>query len=114
MKVRSAQIVLSLVCVAFGILLMTQFRTQGKIAKTQLADSSADQAQIIANLYDANVNLRKEVDGLSRQLRDSDEAAGGTHPSELAADLQKFRVVNGEAAAIGPGVEMTITAEIRP
>ncbi len=64
MKVRSAQLLLSAVCLVFGVLLMVQFRTQGKIAKQLVAESSADQAQIIANLYYANVALRKEVDRL--------------------------------------------------
>ena len=113
MRVRSAQIVLTIVCLAFGILLMVQFRTQGKIAKTALAESSTDQAQIISNLYDANVALRKEVDTLQDQVRASDEATGQARLTELMSDLQKFRVVNGADPAVGPGVELSIAADIR-
>jgi uncharacterized protein YlxW (UPF0749 family) len=113
-KVRSAQLLLSAVCLIFGVLLMVQFRTQGKIAKQLVAESSADQAQIIANLYDANVALRKEVDGLARQVRENDETSGAARAAQLAADLRKFRIVNGSVAAIGPGVEISVEADLRP
>lgn len=113
MRVRSAQIVLTLVCLVFGVLLMAQFRTQGKIVKTQLTESSADQAQIISNLYDANVTLRKEVATLEQQLSASDDGSGQVRAAELAADLQKFRIVNGVAPAIGPGVELLVEADVR-
>lgn len=113
MKLGSAQVVLTVVCMVFGVLLMTQFRTQGKIAKNLLAESSADQAQIISNLYDANLTLRKEVDALEAQLRASDQSSAQARAAELSADLQKFRIVNGAAPAVGPGIELTIDADVR-
>jgi uncharacterized protein YlxW (UPF0749 family) len=112
-RITSAQLCLTAVCLAFGVLLMVQFRTQGKIAKTLLSESSADQAQIVANLYDANVALRKEVGALEEQLRQQREDHGAARAGELAADLQKFRVINGTAPAFGPGVRLTIGADIR-
>ena len=42
MRLKSAQLVLSLVCLAFGVLLMVQFRTQGRLAKTQLVEEGYD------------------------------------------------------------------------
>ena len=104
LRVTSAQLCLTAVCLAFGVLLMVQFRTQGKIAKTLLAESSADQAQIVSNLYDANVALRKEVGALEVQLRQQRADHGAERASELASDLQKFRVINGTAPAFGPGL----------
>jgi uncharacterized protein YlxW (UPF0749 family) len=112
-RITSAQLCLTAVCLVFGVLLMVQFRTQGKIAKTLLAESSADQAQIVSNLYDANVALRKEVSALEDQLRQQRDDQGAARAGELASDLQKFRVVNGTAPAFGPGVELTIGADIR-
>ena len=112
-RVTSAQLCLTAVCLAFGVLLMVQFRTQGKIAKNLLAESSADQAQIVSNLYDANVALRKEVGALEEQLRQQRDEHGAERASEMASDLQKFRVINGTAPAFGPGVELTIGADIR-
>jgi uncharacterized protein YlxW (UPF0749 family) len=92
---------------------MIQFRTQGKIAKNLITESSADQAQIISNLYDANVALRKEVDDLDRQLRNHAEISDQARAGELAADLQKFRIVNGAVPVLGPGIELTIAADVR-
>jgi len=113
MTSRAGQLWLTAVCLLFGVLLMIQFRTQGKIAKSLQTESSADQAQIIGNLYDANVALRNEVASLARQLEQQrDEAAPG-RVSELTADLEKLRVVNGTAPTTGPGVELTIAADVR-
>lgn len=113
LRVTSAQLCLTAVCIVFGVLLMVQFRTQGKIAKTLQVESSADQAQIVANLYDANLNLRKEIAILEDQVRKQHEQRGTAQVSELASDLQKFRIVNGTSPANGPGVELTIGADIR-
>jgi uncharacterized protein YlxW (UPF0749 family) len=112
-RVSSAQLCLTAVCLVFGILLMVQFRTQGKIAKALTADSSADQAQIVSNLYDANLGLRKEVETLEDQVRQQQDEHGTARVSELMSDLQKFRIVNGTAPASGAGVELTIQADIR-
>src|SRR5262249_21675171 len=101
---RAGQLWLTAVCLLFGVLLMVQFRTQGKIAKTVQTESSADQALIIGNLYDANVALRNEVATLARQLEQQrDEAAPG-RVGEMTVDLEKLRIVNGTAPARGPGV----------
>ncbi|HEY3079697.1 MAG TPA: DUF881 domain-containing protein [Chloroflexota bacterium] len=113
MTSRAGQLWLTAVCLLFGVLLMIQFRTQGKIAKSLQTESSTDQAQIIGNLYDANIALRNEVASLARQLEQQrDEAAPG-RVSELTADLEKLRVVNGTAPTTGPGVKLTIAADVR-
>ncbi len=111
MMLRSAQVVLTAVCLVFGILLMVQFRTQGKIVKTQQAESSADQAQIVSNLYDANVNLRKEIDALEAQLRE--RSNNPNESGELVADLEKYKIVNAVIPATGPGVELVVAGDIR-
>lgn len=113
-RISSAQLCLTAVCLLFGALLMVQFRTQGKIAKQLVAESSADQAQIVSNLYDSNVALRKEVATLDEQLRKQQDERGAPRVSELMSDLQKFRIVNGSTQATGPGVELTIVADLRP
>jgi uncharacterized protein YlxW (UPF0749 family) len=109
----TGQLCLTAVCLLFGVLLMIQFRTQGKIAKTLQTESSADQAQIISNLYDANVGLRNEVATLARQLEQQRDEASLGRVGELNADLEKLRVVNGTAPATGPGVALTIAADVR-
>jgi uncharacterized protein YlxW (UPF0749 family) len=112
-RVTSAQICLTVVCLLFGALLMVQFRTQGKIAKQLIAESATDQAQIVSNLYDANSSLRKELATLDEQVRKQQDEHGAPRVSELMSDLQKFKIVNGTTQATGPGVEMTIAADLR-
>jgi uncharacterized protein YlxW (UPF0749 family) len=112
-RTSAGQVLLTAVCLLFGVLLMVQFRTQTKIAKNVQTESSADQAQIVSNLYDANLALRNEVASLSRQLEQQRDAGGASRAGEMLADLEKLRVINGTAPAIGPGVELKIAADVR-
>ena len=78
------------------------------------AESSADQAQIVSNLYDANLALRNEVATLADQLQQQrDEQRRRRGPARWLSDLEKLRVINGTSPAIGPGVELKIGADIR-
>lgn len=113
MTSRSAQIALTVVCVLFGMLLMMQFRMQGTLARSSLADSPTDQAQIIANLYDNNVSLRQEVEKLEAQHFEHQQTLRAGGLGSLVADLNKYRVINGLSEARGPGVELLVAANIR-
>jgi uncharacterized protein YlxW (UPF0749 family) len=110
---RAGQALLTAVCLLFGVLLMVQFRTQTKIAKNVQTESSADQAQIVSNLYDANLALRNEVATLSRQLEQQRDSGVSARIGEMTDDLEKLRVINGTSGAIGPGVELKIAADVR-
>jgi uncharacterized protein YlxW (UPF0749 family) len=114
MRTRSAQLSLTLVCLIFGALLMIQFRTQGRIAKAQLADSSADQATIIASLYDANVELRREAEKLLAQRDDFQRSLDQSDLDHMVSELNKLRVFNCQSEVTGPGLELRIATEIRP
>jgi uncharacterized protein YlxW (UPF0749 family) len=113
MKSRTAQLSLTVICVLLGALLMMQFRTLGTIAKTSLTESSADQAQIVANLYESNSTLRKEVQKLQVQHQEYELALSAGGLGSLVADLNKYRVINGLSEARGPGVELVIVADVR-
>jgi uncharacterized protein YlxW (UPF0749 family) len=114
MTARPAQLILGAACFVFGLLLMVQFRTQGTIAKMMAqSESASDQTQIISNLYDANVTLRKEVDTLQRQQQDQESGRATARLAQMLTDLEKLRVVNGVEPAVGPGVELTVAADIR-
>ncbi|TAK21008.1 MAG: DUF881 domain-containing protein [Chloroflexota bacterium] len=113
MRGPAGRIVLAAVCAAFGILLMVQIRTQGKIVSTKQAETTADQAQIVSNLYDANVALRSEVENLTAQIEKQRDEYGAARAAELASDLAKLRTMNGTVAIAGPGIELEIAADIR-
>lgn len=114
MRSRSAQITLTVVCLVFGALLMIQFRTQGKIAKAQLAESAADQAAIISNLYDANVALRQEVVKLTAQEAEYQRSLKQSDLTDLVSDLNRLRVFTGLSEVSGPGIELQVSTRIRP
>ncbi len=113
MRGLAAQISLTIVCILFGALLMIQFRTQGTIAKSIVTESSANQAQIIANLYDSNVNLRKEVESLQQQHEKYQQSLSAGGLGNLVSELNKYRAINGLAEVQGTGVELKIVADIR-
>jgi len=113
-RTRSAQISLTLAFLVFGALLMIQFRTQGKIAKAQLAESAADQTAIISNLYDANLELRNEVEKLSAQQQEYQRSLDQGDLTDMAADVNRLRVSTGLSEVTGPGIELLVVAEIRP
>jgi predicted nucleic acid-binding Zn ribbon protein len=60
-RITSAQLCLTAVCLAFGVLLMVQFRTQGKIAKTLLAESSAWATQLRLLTRTLMARLKEQV-----------------------------------------------------
>ena len=114
MRGRSAQITLTVVCLIFGALLMIQFRTQGKIAKAQLAESATDQAAIISNLYDANVELRREAAKLAIAQEDYQLSLGHSDLASMAGEVNKLRVFTGQGEVSGPGVELRVGTPLRP
>lgn len=113
MRSRTAQLSLTLVCIIFGALLMIQFRTQGKIAKAQLAESATDQATIITSLYEGNVELRREVEKLETQLQESDQLVDEDELSGMVADVNRQRLQTGLSEVKGPGVIVRVAGPIR-
>ncbi len=113
MRGRSSQINLTVVAIVLGILLVMQLRTQGRIAKSVAAQSATDQATMISNLYESNLNLRKEVDKLRSDMNDYDESRGQSDLTAMISELNKLRIVNGLSEVSGPGVQLTISANLR-
>jgi uncharacterized protein YlxW (UPF0749 family) len=113
-QTRSAKVTITLVCLVFGALLMIQFRTQGKIAKAQLAESASDQTTIISNLYDANTELRREVAKLAVQQQDYQRSLEQSDLSDMSSELNKLRVFTGLAEVSGQGIELKVSADLRP
>ena len=111
---KSAQLTLAVVCLVFGALLMIQFRTQGKIAQARLAESTTDQTVMIGNLYEANVELRREVEKLAAQQAEYQRSLDESGLTDMVADLNTIRVFTGLSEVSGPGVELPLPPEVRP
>lgn len=114
MRVRSAQISLTIVALVLGLLLVMQLRTQGRIAKSMAAQSATDQSTIISNLYDANTALRAEVQKLRDELDKYDGSIGQNDLTTMEQELDKLSIANGITEVVGPGVKLTTNADLRP
>ena len=112
MGVRSARLLLTVVCLVLGVLLVAQFRTQRRITTALLAASSTDQALIISNLVESNAELREEVGALRSQLSRYQEAEGQEVLQTLVNELNRIKIVNGLVEVSGPGVEVRIDGRI--
>jgi len=112
MKGRSAQLLLTTVCLFLGLLLAAQFRTQRMASDSLLAASSDDQLMIIGSLVDNNARLREEMEALEKQLSEYQQASGRARLEALVGELNKVRIINGLAEVSGPGVEMTIDGPV--
>jgi uncharacterized protein YlxW (UPF0749 family) len=109
---RSAQITLTIISFLLGLLLVTQFYTQRKLAATSLSQSSADQAIIISGLVEGNAALRKEVGTLESEVVRQQQTAGQSSLESMVADLNRLRIVNGLVEVAGPGVEVRLTGSV--
>ncbi len=112
MKDRNAQITLIIVSFFLGLLLVTQFYTQGKIGTASLGQSSADQALIVSGLVEGNAALRKEISVLQSELENYQRTAGQSNLESMVGELNRMRMINGLVEATGPGVEVQISGGI--
>lgn len=108
----SSSVVLTLVCFALGIVLVVQFRTQGKIATDVSAQSSTDQALIISSLVEGNASLRKEANRLAGELAGQGSIPKAGSMEAMVEELNKLRMVNGLLEVMGPGIEVRIDGSI--
>jgi uncharacterized protein YlxW (UPF0749 family) len=111
MKQLSAQLALTFLCFLLGILLVSQFRTQERLAAELRAQSPQHQLTLLGSLIDANARLREEVAKLEQQV----QAAGSTSAPALGSmseELAQLQVLNGLAEARGPGVRVTLDADL--
>ncbi|MDA8216641.1 MAG: DUF881 domain-containing protein, partial [Dehalococcoidales bacterium] len=97
-----------------GIMLVTQFRTHTRIVKDTLALPLNEQMMIVGNLSDSNQKLRKEVETLQDQLNAYEGTVGKSELDRMVADVNQLRIVNGVSEVSGPGIEVTINANLVP
>ena len=112
MMTRSAQITLAVVSFLLGLLLVTQFYTQGKLASVAQTQSTADQAMIISGLVEGNAALRKEVAALESETANYDLTSGEANLENMVSELNKLRILNGLVEVAGPGVEIKISGSV--
>lgn len=114
MRTIAAQISLTVVCLLLGFFLVMQFRTQGNVVKTILADSSTEQATMLNGLVESNAALRKEIDTLEIQLAQYRGGDSEGNIQSLASDLNRIKTVNGLIEVTGPGVDLVLDGPLAP
>lgn len=112
MMTRSAQITLTVVSFLLGLLLVTQFYTQRKLASVAQTQSTADQAMIISGLVEGNAALRKEMTALESEAANYDLTSGEANLENMVSELNKLRILNGLVEVAGPGVEIKISGSV--
>lgn len=108
---RLTQIVLTIACIALGLLLASQYRAQmqGRTPAVSLTASGADQVTIISDLVESNASLRKAIDDLRKELASYQGAGEKSSLEAMVEELNRMRIVNGLLEVSGPGVEVQIS-----
>ena len=112
MKKHSTQVTLTIVSFLLGLLLVIQFRTQGKLTASVYAQSSTDQALIISGLVEGNSALRKEISSLEGDLSNYQRTAGQSNLEGMVGELNRLKVMNGMVEVSGPGVEVLVSGSV--
>jgi len=71
-----------------------------------------DEAEIVSALLSANDGLRDEIERLDREIQAASSDRGSGRLEEMAEALNALRVVNGDVAAVGPGVEVRASGDL--
>lgn len=111
MKKPSTQLALMLVCFLLGVLLVSQFRTQERIAAELRAQSPQNQFTMLGSLIDGNARLREEVGKLEGQIQGADSTSAPAL-TDMTDELAQLRAVNGLAEARGMGVRIVLDAAL--
>ena len=106
--------VISLIAVALGFLVVVQLRSQAAVARTLAAQDDTSVALLINDLNRANNQLIQQAAALTQQEAQLRQAltAGGADARAIQKELTTLRVVNGQVAVRGPGLQIRIDGTI--
>lgn len=96
---------------AVGLLGVMQLRTQSRLAAAPTR-SPANQAEVIAQLVQANAALREQLSQLREQIQNYREPTGIAEVKSLVDDLNRLKIANGLVEVSGPGVEVSVGSDI--
>ena len=107
---RTHLVVIVLVVLVLGFLFTIQVRSQAVAERYLEQQDNVSLGLLITGLSQANNRLvLQRVDLSSQQARLSADAGGNsTVPSSLADELNQLKVINGDVAVHGPGVQLLI------
>jgi uncharacterized protein YlxW (UPF0749 family) len=107
---QASQLVLTAICLALGLLLVVQLRSQGDVRQEA---GSAEWEFVVTELIESNARLREEISTLQTQLADlQDLERGGAVLESLVDEVNHLRIANGLVEFSGPGVELEIRGAV--
>jgi uncharacterized protein YlxW (UPF0749 family) len=96
------------------VLIVVQLRAETRLQQSPDAESSADFAAMAGDLYDSNSALLQEVDKLQSERAAAERSVANGSSQDVASELQRLSAFNGTSPVTGPGVELSLDAELRP
>jgi uncharacterized protein YlxW (UPF0749 family) len=99
-------VLVTLLMVVLGITIAAQIRTQGR--SHPLSQDRDEQTILLSELAEANLLLRGEIEALSVQQATHEGKETPAGLTELVAELNRVKVLNGMVAVTGPGVELLV------
>lgn len=106
---KKLPISLTIVFVALGVLLTTQFQSQQLAVKSLAGQTPEDLAVLVKNLTDKKYDLISEKMDLQSQLKIFENGADDEDlEASMAKELTKLKILNGQLEAKGSGIKITI------
>lgn len=100
----ASPLMLTAVCLALGLLLVVQLRSQGDVRQAVPVE---DWEYAVVDLIDSNARLRDEIDELETRLAQLRQEGGSTSVLQsLVNEANHLRMANGLLEVSGPGVEV--------
>ena len=104
------KIYIVLVAVILGVLIVAQIRSFAGVNDLFIRDTQSNIFQEIMILKDKNEDLRNEVNVLDttlQQLKNQNSAL-----DTIDEEIEKYKKITGDFSIFGPGVHLTINAEL--
>ena len=106
----AAGLTLTVSCLALGLLLVVQLRSQNDLRQTV---RSEDWDYAVVDLIDNNARLRHEIADLEAQLAElRQEGSSASVLQSLVDEANHLRMANGLIEVSGPGVEILTTGPV--
>ncbi|WP_041313788.1 DUF881 domain-containing protein [Heliomicrobium modesticaldum] len=116
MRWKKWQVAATIVAMALGILLVTQFNTATLIAKgrSEIQERRNSLNEILEKMGKDNAALEKEVARTKAEIAKYEEVAKGVVGAGLSDEIDRLRILTGYYPVKGPGIRLTLDDHLVP
>lgn len=104
---------LGLLAAALAFVVVVQVRSEAEVERSPSGRDSTTLAFLIDDLHSANDALAAEVDRSQTQQDSLRHASAGGAAAEISTELKQIEVLEGLAPARGPGIVISIDANLQ-